>query len=70
MTGNFHVLFFLNIKELKCRNYLFGYKYKGFDNSSQTWHARSIGGGLALPLFVAASIFFRKKYIKKTFFGR
>lgn len=42
-------------------NYLFGYKYKGFDNSNQTWHARSIGGGgggLALPLFVAASTFF------------
>lgn len=41
-------------------NYLFGYKYKGFDNSSQTWHARSIGGGggVALPLFVAASTFF------------
>lgn len=49
-------------------NYLFGYKYKGFDNSSQTWHARSIGGGLALPLFVAASIFFRKKIHKENFF--
>lgn len=59
MTGNLHVFFLFFFIHMNS-NYLFGYKYKGFDNSNQTWHARSIGGGggLALPLFVAASTFF------------
>lgn len=45
MTGNLHGFFFLFFFIHMNSNYLFGYKYKGFDNSNQTWHARSIGGG-------------------------
>lgn len=53
-------------------NYLFGYKYKGFDNSNQTWHARSIGWGggrgAGSSTFCRSIHFLLKKIHKENFF--
>lgn len=69
MTGNLHVFFFVFFIHMNS-NYLFGYKYKGFDNSNQTWHARSIGvgGGAGSSTFCRSIHFLLKKIHKENFF--